>query len=135
MTPAPTRRIWIGTSAGTLLLFLCLAGSAQEPAIRESAVNLLVGKCAVCHGAAQTSGLDVRQRETLLKGGSRGPAIVPGKAEESLIYRAASHQGELKMPPGSSASLPAEDLQLLKQWINEGAGWPAGQTASNSSSE
>ncbi len=135
MTPAPTKRVWIGTSAGLLVLFFCLAGSAQEPAIRESAVNLLVGKCAVCHGAAQTSGLDVRQRETLLKGGSRGAAIVPGKAEESLLYRAASHQGELKMPPGSSASLPAEELEILKQWINEGAGWPVGQTTLKTSPE
>jgi len=135
MTPAPTKRVWIGTSAGLLVLFFCLAGRAQEPAIRESAVNLLVGKCAVCHGAAQTSGLDVRQRETLLKGGSRGAAIVPGKAEESLLYRAASHQGELKMPPGSSASLPAEELEILKQWINEGAGWPVGQTTLKTSPE
>src|SRR5437899_11334201 len=92
MTPAPTRRVWIGTSAGLLVLFFCLAGSAQEPAIREFAVNLLVGKCAVCHGAAQTSGLEVRQRETLLKGGSRGAAVVPGKADESLLYRTASNQ-------------------------------------------
>src|ERR1700690_1631545 len=67
-------------------------------------------KCAACHGAAQVSGLDIRRQDTLLKGGKRGPAINPGHAEQSLLYQAAAHKGELKMPPGSKTPLAAEEL-------------------------
>jgi hypothetical protein len=36
----------------------------------------------------------------LLKGGDSGPAILPGKVEESLLIRAVRHTGDLKMPSG-----------------------------------
>ena len=49
------------------------------------------------------SDLDLRERDTILKGGKRGPAIVPGKAEESLLYKAVRREGELQMPPGKTA--------------------------------
>jgi len=70
------------------------------------------------------SGLDMRQREGLLKGGKRGSAVSPGNPAQSLVYLSASHQGELKMPLGSKSPLPAEDLNTLKKWIEEGARWP-----------
>ena len=60
----------------------------------------------------------------MLKGGSRGPALVPGKPEASLLYTAAAHTGDLKMPPGKSA-LPSADLAALRQWIETGAPWTA----------
>jgi Planctomycete cytochrome C len=75
------------------------------------------------------SGLDMRSRDTLLKGGHRGAALVPGNAEQSLLYQAAAHQGELKMPPGSNSPLPPEELMVLKKWIEEGAAWPEGSAA------
>ena len=76
------------------------------------------------------SGLDVRQRDTLLKGGKRGPAIKPGKPDESLLFQAASHQGELKMPAGSKEPLPKEELEILRHWILAGANWPAAEVSS-----
>ena len=71
----------------------------------------------------------MRSRDTLLKGGHRGVALVPGNAEQSLLYQAAAHQGELKMPPGSNSPLPPEELMVLKKWIEEGAAWPEGIAA------
>src|ERR1044072_1516409 len=65
--------------------------------------------CLSCHGAARMSELDLRQRETMLKGGKRGPAVVPGKPDDSLLYRAAARQGDLQMPPGKQG-LAAEDI-------------------------
>ena len=70
------------------------------------------------------SGLDLRQRETLLKGGSRGPAVIAGDAPRSLLYRSAAHLGEPKMPPGSRRPLPQGDLAILKEWIEAGAPYP-----------
>jgi hypothetical protein len=49
---------------------------------------VLESSCLKCHGSAiQLSKLDLRTRETALKGGEKGPALVPGKAEESKLYR------------------------------------------------
>lgn len=70
------------------------------------------------------SGLKIASREALLKGGSRGPAVVPGKAAESLLYKAVAHIGELSMPPGGALK-PAE-VEALKDWIDDGATWPSG---------
>src|SRR5207249_11217674 len=85
--------------------------------------------CLGCHGAGQMSGLDLRQRETLLKGGKRGPAVITGNPEGSLLYQSVIHQGELKMPLGSKSPLPAEQLEILKKWIQEGAPWPSNYAA------
>ena len=120
---------------GSTLLTVLLLGAAfwslvpvvalaQEADAARDAVSLLEAKCLACHGPAQMSGLDMRQRDTLLKGGSRGAAIRPGDAEGSLLFQAVSHQGELKMPPDSKAPLPREELAVLKQWIEQGAPWP-----------
>ena len=61
-------------------------GFSQEGLpLHEAVQAILAENCLSCHGAAQMSGLDLRQWHTLLKGGSRGPVLVPGKAEESLL--------------------------------------------------
>jgi hypothetical protein len=88
----------------------------------QEAKAILDRNCLACHGESQMSGLDLRQRETILRGGKRGPAIVSGKAEESLLYRAITHQEELKMPPGKDP-ISLEEQEILKKWINDGAPW------------
>src|SRR6185436_15798170 len=75
----------------------------QSTPVEKSAKAVLEAKCLACHGAARMSDLDLRERATLLKGGKRGPAVIPGKAEESLLYRAVRREGELQMPPGKTA--------------------------------
>ncbi|RPI85247.1 MAG: hypothetical protein EHM42_06865, partial [Planctomycetaceae bacterium] len=53
---------------------------------QHQVIPLLLLRCAVCHGGRrQEAQLDVRSRASLLRGGSSGPAIVPGKPEESLL--------------------------------------------------
>src|SRR2546426_862349 len=107
------------------------AGLAAQAdiAIGQQAIAILENKCGACHGATQMSGLDLRQREAMLKGGKRGPAVRPGNPEESLLFQAASHQGELKMPPGVKSPLPPQELGILKRWIREGAAWPGTEAA------
>jgi Protein of unknown function (DUF1553)/Protein of unknown function (DUF1549)/Planctomycete cytochrome C len=92
---------------------------AQSNPVEKSAAVILDQKCVSCHGAARMSDLDLRERETMLKGGKRGPAIVPGKAEESLLYKAVKREGELKMPPGNVALAPSE-VDTIREWINAG---------------
>jgi hypothetical protein len=114
-------------------LFLALitlslpAADSSKPSVEEAARKVLESRCLSCHGEKGMSGLDMRQRETLLKGGQRGPAVIPGKSVESLVYEAAAQVGELKMPPGQKP-IPAEELEILRQWIDQGLPWTSANT-------
>src|SRR5262245_21515376 len=49
---------------------------------------ILLQKCLRCHGGKTTEAeFDLHSREGILKGGTSGSAVVPGKAKESLLYR------------------------------------------------
>ena len=61
---------------------------------------VLAKNCYTCHTTAKLGGLQLTSRENILKGGNSGPAILPGKPEESLLIQAVSQTNErLKMPP------------------------------------
>ena len=63
-------------------------------------------------------------RESLLRGGKSGPAMVPGKPEESLIIKAVEHTDErMKMPMGAP-KLSDGEIALLSDWVKNGAVWP-----------
>ena len=110
-------------SVPAVLVAAAVSAFAQSPdAVENSARAVLDRHCMACHGEAQMAALDMRERETLLKGGKSCPAVVPGKADTSLLYLAASHDGELKMPPGT-ARIADEELAALRNWINEEEWW------------
>jgi mono/diheme cytochrome c family protein len=92
---------------------------------REVFSSILGAKCFVCHGRrAQQAGLDLRTRESLLRGGRSGPAIVPGKPDESLIVKKIGGQ---QMPPAelqeqySVRGVTDDEFAKLKTWIAAGA--------------
>src|SRR5437764_6781303 len=110
------------------------AALAQPPSpIEARAQKIISENCGACHAQARMSDLDLRQIDTILKGGKRGPAIVPGKSAESLLYRAIVQTGDLKMPPGK-APLPPADVETIRQWIDAGAKWPTATTTSATAS-
>ena len=83
-------------------------------------------KCLACHNATDAeSDLVLETPALVLKGGSEGPAVVPGKSAESLLLKVSSHQMEPFMPPPDNdvraAALTPEELGLIKLWIDEGA--------------
>ncbi|MDQ6701155.1 MAG: PSD1 and planctomycete cytochrome C domain-containing protein, partial [Acidobacteriota bacterium] len=79
-------------------------------------------KCGGCHGDGQKlSGLSLSTRESVLRGGKRGPAVAPNHAETSLLIAAIEQTGALKMPPGTK--LPETDIAALRRWIELGAPW------------
>ncbi len=85
---------------------------------------LLAEHCQSCHGdKKQEGGLRLTSRDTLLKGGETGPAVVPGKPDESRLIRAVGYLDELKMPP--KQKLAEADIAKLKRWVAMGALWPA----------
>ena len=84
---------------------------------------LLLDHCIKCHGPEkQQGGFSLATRELLVKGGDSGAAVVPGKAEESLLVEAIGYLSEPKMPP--AGKLPAEKIEVLRRWVQAGAAWP-----------
>jgi hypothetical protein len=98
------------------LLLTAAALAAQDP------VSILQNQCGSCHGATAMAGLDLRTREGLLKGGSRGPSIVAGNAGASLLIQAVRRSGALQMPPGKTGLKP-EEVDALVRWVDAGAVW------------
>jgi hypothetical protein len=87
---------------------------------------ILVDTCFRCHGDAKTSGdLRIDSRERLLTGGESGPAIIPGKPDESLLIRAIQRQEEVSaMPPEKDKALRADQIADFVAWVKAGAVWP-----------
>jgi hypothetical protein len=88
---------------------------------------ILAQKCFACHGALkQQSGLRLDAAQMIRKGGDSGPAIVPGKAADSLlIHRVSASDVEVRMPPeGEGEPLDARQLAVMKAWIDAGAEAP-----------
>ena len=92
---------------------------------QHDAIPVLLLRCTVCHGARrQEAGLDLRTKESMLRGGKSGPAIVPGDAEASLLIQKI-HSGE--MPPlrrvveVSIKPIEPHETALLAEWIAAGA--------------
>ncbi|RPI90179.1 MAG: DUF1549 domain-containing protein, partial [Planctomycetaceae bacterium] len=85
---------------------------------------VLVKHCSECHfGAARSvkGGLLLDSRDRARRGGDTGPAIVPGKPEDSPIIRALRYEGP-KMPP--VGKLPDETISDFVRWIESGAADP-----------
>ncbi|HAN99234.1 MAG TPA: hypothetical protein DCQ98_18200 [Planctomycetaceae bacterium] len=87
---------------------------------------ILRRNCLACHSGSVAEGeLVLESPETMLAGGNEGAAIVPGNADESLLFRLAAHRTEPIMPPegnkAQAVNLTGEELGLLKLWIDQGA--------------
>jgi hypothetical protein len=95
-------------------------------------VSVLKQKCFQCHSdALQMSNLNLATREAMLKGGDKGPALVPGNAEASRLYRRLSGLELPKMPMAPLPPLTAEEMALVKTWIDGGASWDSSAAAAD----
>jgi hypothetical protein len=96
---------------------------AKTPEFEKDVLPVLTARCLKCHGGDKPKAkLDLRTRAGMLQGGESGPALVPGSSAKSLVFEMI-RKGE--MPPKSDR-LPAEEVALLRAWIDGGA--PAART-------
>jgi hypothetical protein len=108
-----------------LILAVCCARAAPAPHFEQDVLPILEKHCLGCHGAAQTSGLDLRTPETMRKGGSKGPALVKGSAERSLLYQRILD----KSMPFGPRKLTDGEAQVIRNWIDAGANAGHGEPA------
>ena len=112
-----------------LRLFCCAATLAAAAFARgperffdTRVAPILMKRCLGCHNDELNDGdISFLNRDSLLKAGSHGPAIVPGDTEKSVLIHAVRQDGDLKMPPGSRLS--RREIQSLVNWIKLGAPW------------
>ncbi len=97
-----------------------LAAAEPAPSFQKQVAPLLTARCLRCHSGSKSKGdLDLTARQALLKGGKTGPALVPGKPADSLLFQRVRDQ---EMPP-SGKPLTESERQLLHDWIAAGAQW------------
>jgi hypothetical protein len=83
---------------------------------------VLAGTCQKCHGGANhKGGLRLDSRESVLKGGDSGAAVVPGNPNASPMIDAVNYRG-LEMPP--TGKLKPREIEALAEWVKMGAPWP-----------
>ena len=85
---------------------------------------ILQTACVRCHARGHDKGgFRIDTRDLLVKGGDTGPAIVVGRSEDSfLVSLVAGLEPEMVMPQKGSR-LTAEQVGLLRAWIDQGAVW------------
>ena len=114
------------------LLIVCAWTALQASAIDfvKDIQPIFQEHCYKCHGPErQEAAFRLDHKPTALKGGDIGPAIIPGKAAESLLIRAVSGlEPKLKMPRKGDA-LSHDEIAKLTAWINAGAEWPDSASA------
>ena len=92
----------------------------------EDIQDILDLNCIACHNEAiRESKLSLESVDEMIIGGKRGPSIVPGKPDESLLYQVAARKKAPHMPPlpnkVEAAALTPKELGTLRLWIQEGA--------------
>mgnify|MGYP003344116439 CR=1 FL=1 len=103
-----------------------LPAEARLVDFKRQILPILKEACFECHaGDSQKGRLRLDQRDAAVSGGRTGPAIVPGKAELSELYK------RILLPRGNKDRMPHEgeplarvQVDLIRDWINQGAAWP-----------
>ena len=120
-----------------------IAGRDQDPVsydddLFHKTASILTRSCLGCHGPKkQRSGYRMDTRDAALKGGeiadfTKTAAVVPGNSKGGLLVQFVEALEEdldneiYPMPPDENPRLGNDEIQVLKSWIDQGAGWPKG---------
>lgn len=102
-----------------------MAADAKDPIIYKDLVNpILQAKCVSCHGEEKSKGkLRLDSFEAVMKGGSEGDNIIPGKPEDSLSLIRVHYplDDDDHMPPEDKDQLTKQELKVLEFWVKSGA--------------
>ena len=91
---------------------------------RDDIAPILQNKCYNCHSSIKKkNGLRLDTKDFILKGGKNGPIFFPKNLENSMLY---THlilplEDEKHMPPKGKKQLSGHEIELIKQWILQGA--------------
>ena len=131
---SPARRALVAPSL--LRVFACFAVmmgfvsgvQGQAPALstgidfNEDIQPILQKHCVACHTEDDVNGEFLMDTwDLLIQGGEHGPAITPGEPNSSRMFLMMSGQLEPRMPPEESSTLTDPEVELVRNWIEQGA--------------
>jgi hypothetical protein len=124
------RNIAVCRSPISVLLLATLVGRAvadDQVEFRRDVLPILQDHCLKCHGPEkQEGGLRFDALDTAIgKGESGEQSIVPGNADESALLRRITSSDESERMPPEGEPLTAEQINIVRRWIDQGAPWPA----------
>ena len=119
-----------GLAAAVIGSAVTLSSAQAPPATAQAQVSfakdilpVMEASCLSCHGEGnQLAKLDLRTRESAIRGGDHGAAIVPGNADQSKLFRMISGAETPAMPMGIDPLTP-DEIAAFRTWINQGAQW------------
>jgi hypothetical protein len=114
------------TALFMLLLLLPLTVRADSPIDYATQIKpILRARCFSCHGALkQEAALRLDTGDLLRKGGDSGAAVVDGDPQKSLLVERISDVDESSRMPPEGKPLTADEIDLFRRWISEGAKSP-----------
>jgi mono/diheme cytochrome c family protein len=89
----------------------------STPAAPNSYASIqgLFAKCTVCHGENGQKGVNLTSYDSIIKGGTEGPIVVPGQAEQSILIQVQSG------PTSHFGQFTPDELEKITAWITAGA--------------
>lgn len=122
-----------GLLAGALAAGAATPDAAQLPAPAAFKVDyvrdikpIFDRSCLRCHGQERPKGdFSLTTREALLRGGAEGRAVLPGNSAQSPLvhYIAGLAPGMEMPPPGKAPPVSAQELAMIRAWIDQGVAW------------
>jgi len=128
--------ICLAASLGIFAMLLDVAvvhpASAQGRRIdfRRDVEPILRANCYQCHGAKKASAqLRLDDKELAMRGGISGAVIIPGNSKDSRLMKRVLGEGDEARMPLGGAPLKADQIELIRKWIDEGSEWPDSRSA------
>ena len=117
-----------GITVGILLVLATVTGflwPSSEIGFNEDIRPILNDNCLACHGGVkQSGGFNMISREDALKPLESGEtALIPGNAEESILFKRIIHTDPDERMPLDHPPLLQDEVKKIKKWINDGAEW------------
>jgi mono/diheme cytochrome c family protein len=126
--------VGVGLAISIAVAVVPSASRADNQFFLERIAPVLERRCVHCHGGRAPKGnLSLTTSAGALKGGDGGPAVVPGKPDESLLVEMIS--GDKPAMPQKQKPLSKDEVAAIRGWIETGASWPAALTLSDRRSE
>jgi hypothetical protein len=101
-----------------LLLYICFNILLGQVDYQTEIQTIFNSNCGNCHLGNSSGGLNLSTYQNLMAGGNSGAVILPGNHANSYLWQKVNN-GE--MPPGNNPDLNTNEINLIAQWIDEGA--------------
>ncbi|RBP41526.1 cytochrome c [Roseimicrobium gellanilyticum] len=121
-----TRVAWLLSSVVGFATATAVESLAAAPDFAREVRPILEAKCFSCHGQKeQKAGVAFHTHYHAHRPADSGePVMVPGQPEESLLYKLLVTADEEKRMPKDKKPLTSAQVQVIKEWISQGAPWP-----------